>query len=958
MPYFLAFALLAAGPPELRFEAEAWSTPTTAWLANKDAPDRWNLWSTDVDAEKKWSGGVVLRAPVVNADRATPEEGAPVLHTRLTGLKPGRYDVELKVGRTLGVSLDGGQTWRPYSGGLLLEMAELGETFEVWVDDRYVNPGGAGSGYYDYVALWPLVPAATKPALRGHATRRLAERLDRGLVAIPADGGMQLSWRLLASDPAAVGFNVYRAAAGQLAKLHPTPLTATTDFRDPTGQPGQEYRLRTVVGGREQPGEVTCQAQAQPYLKFPLGAGTTVQKLGLGDLDGDGRLDYVLKTPQDNIDPYISYWQPSPGTYTLRAINADGRELWSYDLGWAIERGIWYSPYLVWDLDGDGRAEVAVKAGEGDPRDPEDQRVRSGAEWLVVLDGRTGQPRAKAPWPSREGFGDLAGAASAGYNYAARNQLAVAYLDGATPYLIALRGTYTTMKAEAWELVGDQLQPGWTYSSDEAGRRWRGQGAHFTHCADLDGDGRDEVMLGSAVIDDTGVPLWSTGRGHPDHSYVGDLDPLRPGWEVYYVYETGGRSHGMSQADAKTGQWLWGLPTPSGHVHGGFCADIDPVYPGSEGYGAETEGDHKANGRRWWWTAQGELLTTELDYGMGVKTALWDADLQREVVRGSRVLDHLGGQVSSGIDGSQIMYADLIGDWREEIVTASGGELRIYVSPIPAFDRRVCLLQDDLYRRDVAIGSQAYYQVATLSTALEATAVNLNLTALAAQPGTVQVVVSAPLAAGLSGEVRLSGGGLPADSRLAVQLAAGKRLVEVVKLPLGAARGETTVSAALHAGGIVRQTAVTLRLPDQPRAELPRAEAEAFVAQGGGEVQKRSDKINVAGQAISHWDAAGHWLEWTLKAPRAGDYQLLARYCFSETAVRGGTLDGQPLPDQSFPATSGNGADAVDWAHWTFRDAQGGPLRLKLAAGEHRLRLENRNGKGLNLDYLALQPLG
>lgn len=127
--------------------------------------------------------------------------------------------------------------------------------------------------------------------------------------------------------------------------------------------PGDRRSRRTVVG-RSSDGVgdgVGCHS-------IRLQGNYLAQKVGIGDLDGDGRLDFVIKQPEGNIDPYEEYWTRSPETYKLEAYRHDGRFLWRFDLGWSIERGIWYSPYLVYDLDGDGKAEVAVKTGEGDPR--------------------------------------------------------------------------------------------------------------------------------------------------------------------------------------------------------------------------------------------------------------------------------------------------------------------------------------------------------------------------------------------------------------------------------------------------------------------------------------------------------------------------------------------------------------------------------------------------------------
>ena len=158
--------------------------------------------------------------------------------------------------------------------------------------------------------------------------------------------------------------------------------------------------------------------------------------------------------------------------------------------------------YVVFDFDGDGRAEVAVKTGEGDPRDP-NGRVTSGG-YLSILDGRTGKERTRVEWPSREGFPN--------YNYACRNQLGIAYLDGKTPCLIVERGTYNTIKVVAYEYRAGKLRELWRWDDRESGARYRGQGAHILR-ADVDGDGRDEVILSRGLDDDGTEP--STGLGTP-----------------------------------------------------------------------------------------------------------------------------------------------------------------------------------------------------------------------------------------------------------------------------------------------------------------------------------------------------------------------------------------------------------------------------------------------------------
>lgn len=550
---------------------------------------------------------------------------------------------------------------------------------------------------------------------------RAAERkpLGRGIVAVAAEQEqVHVSWRLLQSDPSAVKFHVYReAAGGDAVRLTAEPLAKTTDFRDIAPPRGSlRYFVRPVVDGAEQsPSEaaaITAAEGAKPYLSIRLDEGVTVQKVGIADLDGDGSLDVVIKQPGDNIDPYELYWKPSPDTYKLEAYTLSGKRLWRYDLGWAIERGIWYSPYVVYDLDGDGKAEVAVKTGEGDPRDS-DGRVQSGPEYCTVLDGVTGREITRVPWPAREEFPS--------YNYASRNQMAVAYLDGRTPSLLVLRGTYNRMIVVAYRYRGHKLEEQWRWDNREAGgdaaarKLWWGQGAHWTQAADVDGDGKDEVILGSVVLDDDGRPLWSVGLGHPDHLYIGDLDPSLPGLEMYYGIETRQTKNGMCMVEASTGKILWGYDGPTRHVHSyGMCSDIDARHPGAECYSADTDQEKKFAWAKLW-SSKGEVISDENLGGFGPRVVYWDADPQRELIFGRSIRDYGGPELSPRLEGSYVATVDLVGDWREEIIMSLPGELRIYVTSIPAQDRRDCLLQDPIYRLNVVMGAMGYYQCPMLS---------------------------------------------------------------------------------------------------------------------------------------------------------------------------------------------------------------------------------------------------
>jgi rhamnogalacturonan endolyase len=586
------------------------------------------------------------------------------------------------------------------------------------VDQIYLRFVGSGNvrAWADDVRIeggWQRRPQPDKPEVAGYARERVEEELDRGLIAMPMEGNrIYLGWRLLESDPEDISFHVYRRVPGkELQRLTSDVIIGTCDFVDDGPVTGVEnhYTVRAVVnnhiGNPSRVAAATPLAEGKSYVSVPLQGDYTFQKVGIADLDGDGRYDYVIKQPNSNVDPYVNYWKKSPGTYRVEAYLSDGTFLWRRDLGWAIEQGIWYSPMIVHDLDGDGKAEVALKTGpEGDPRD-EDGRVQEGPEYLSILDGMTGAEKTRVDWPSRDGFPS--------YNYASRNQMCVAYLDGKTPCLIVERGTYNTIKVRAYEFHDGELRELWRWDDREGGGTYRGQGAHSMHAVDVDGDGCDEVFLGSAVLDDNGIGLWSSGKGHPDHHYVGDIDPSHPGLEVYYGMETRQSADGCWMADTDTGEKLWGLEEPTRHVHAsGMCSDIDPRYPGMECY----SGERDLKEQRWLWAASGELIEKTDLGGLSPRTAYWDADLQRELTRGKRIYSYQGDVRNTDVEGRLISVADIFGDWREELIMTLPGEMRIYTTTISAEDRRVCLMQDHLYRMDVAIQAMGYTQVPMTST--------------------------------------------------------------------------------------------------------------------------------------------------------------------------------------------------------------------------------------------------
>ena len=540
-----------------------------------------------------------------------------------------------------------------------------------------------------------------------------AEKLDRGLVAVEReDGSVFLSWRLLETDADGIAFEVGRRCLEDL--LEPaTVLIADrpyryrpTNFVDKTAEKGKKYlyELREHSGKwKPEPyigrAAVLLTGSAKPYISIPLKGDYDFQKIGIADLDGDGAYEYVIKQPNFNTDPYQQpgYWKRSTTTYKLEAYRLDGTMMWRYDMGWSIEAGIWYSPWIVYDVDGDGKAEVYCKAGVGDPRD-EKGLVQSGPEYLVKIDGQTGKIVAKTAWLSRDGFSK--------YNYYCRNFLTVAYLDGRTPSLIMQRGTYNLIKMQALDKDFNQI---WYWEAPQEKRKYRGQSSHGLITADVDGDGKDELVIGAAVVDDNGKGLWTLEMGHPDVCYVADIDPDNPGLEVFYGFETRQKTDGICVVDAKTGRKLWAHKKPSRHLHGqGMAGDVLADRPGMEVYVGER--DLK---ERWFYSAKGRLIEFREKGSLTPRAVWWDSDPQKEVIISGAIRDW-GGEVIQPIEGRVIAVVDCLGDHREEVITSLKGELRIYTTTISTSGRRPCLMQDHQYRLGVVAQTMGYYYPAQL----------------------------------------------------------------------------------------------------------------------------------------------------------------------------------------------------------------------------------------------------
>jgi len=570
-----------------------------------------------------------------------------------------------------------------------------------------------------------------------------AEKIDRGMIALPIDsGGVYLGWRFLDEDPAGRVFNVYRSTNGaEAVKLNESPMQDGSNFVDvdaPLDQPNEWWITSVALprGGQPREGDVlgrvsmAANTPALPYVSIPLQGDYTFQRVGIADLNGDGKYDYVIKQPSNGLDPGTA--RVSPGTYKVEAYLHDGTFLWQKDLGWNMNMGIWWTPMIVWDFDGDGKAEIALKTAPyaatledslAERNAPALGFVIKGDEYCSILDGMTGEEITKVDWVERgdpEVWGDNRG------NRVNRNQISLAYLDGTTPSLLVCRGTYTRMVVDAYNLVDGKLEKLWRWDGDNDDPQIRGQGSHGQHIVDVDGDGRDEMILGSVVLDDDGTTLWNLGLGHPDVMYAGDFIPTRPGLEIAYGYERRQTKNGICLVDARTGEIIWGHPYKTTHIHDqGMVGDFVASNPGMEVYSGEQD-------RTGYWlysVATGELISQENLGGISPRAVFWDETTVKAYIPGRRfsgrafgaggprptqIMKYGQGQIGE-FEGRLVAIADVHGDWREELIVSFSGELRIYTTTIPTALRRPALMEDPLYRKDAAMQAMGYFYPPQLS---------------------------------------------------------------------------------------------------------------------------------------------------------------------------------------------------------------------------------------------------
>ncbi len=564
---------------------------------------------------------------------------------------------------------------------------------------------------------------------------RNIEWLDRGLVAVKTSSGVFLSWRVLGTDPSDIGFNLYRDGT----KVNASPITTCSNYTDASGSTSSTYTVKPVINGVENSVGGTAKVWSSQSLTIKLNRPTSSNctyspnDCSVGDVDGDGQWEIILKW-----DPSNSQDNSKSGKTDkvyLDCYELDGTQRWRIDLGYNIRAGAHYTQFLVGDYDGDGKAEVVCKTAPGTkdgkgnylskgPAASADHSkvyrnskgyILTGPEYLTIFNGLTGQEISTVDFNPGRGtvssWGDSYG------NRCDRFLATNAYLgNNNNPSIVYVRGYYTRMAVTAWDFNGSTLSQRWYYNAATSGKEGYGQGNHNLACGDVDNDGYDEIIHGACAIDHNGKFMYRTGLGHGDAMHFGDLNPDRNGLEVFCVHEEKSAAYGYEYHDARTGTIIGGAKTGTDNGRG-MAADIDAS---SKGYEA-------------WSGGNGNVIKCDGSEG-GTRNGLsqnfrlyWDGDLQDELMDGGYTEDltitkwisnnkvntiyTLPGKSCNTTKRTPNLSADILGDWREEVISHNGAdEIYITTTVIPTTYKMYTLMHDPIYRNAISWQNTAYNQ--------------------------------------------------------------------------------------------------------------------------------------------------------------------------------------------------------------------------------------------------------
>ncbi|SEK30040.1 Carbohydrate binding module (family 6) [Roseateles sp. YR242] len=581
--------------------------------------------------------------------------------------------------------------------------------------------------------LYGTTPQATNASIAAAAESigrppRVIERLGRGVVAVRSNTkNASISWRLLALDPTDVAFNVYRSANGATpVKLNSAPLTTATFYSDaPDFTVDNAYSVRAVINGTEVETSssftLTANHAAEPVVRIPLspvpGTGYYTKYVWVGDLDGDGEYDFVI----DRIAPYAEdEYATGLGNQYLEAYKRDGTPLWRIDMGHlstylynihpsaaTLSMGM-YDGVTVYDLNGDGKAEVILKIADGVTFPNGDVFTEANPEmqYIAVIDGLSGNLLAKAPFPTQY----LAAGGSLG------TQLGIGYANGLTPSIYfwgrnrnADKSFNDVLAAWSWS-GGSTLTVDWVRPMTVSH-----VASHQMRIIDVDGDGRDEVATGNFMLNSDGSVRYTMPTvGHGDRFYIGKFSATSTGMDGYGIQQDNPSGLLEYAYDATTGSILWSHSTTPGtlvDVGRGLVGDIDARFPGYEAWsfsgiynaptGARTEPSDLAlwPAQILWW--DGDVMNEGLNE---TKIEKWNPLSPTATGSAPRVTTL--SKWGATLNGTNPMFmGDILGDWRTEVVTfnSSFTELQIYTTNISTDKRFYAMAQNPAYRNHMTI---------------------------------------------------------------------------------------------------------------------------------------------------------------------------------------------------------------------------------------------------------------
>ncbi|MFW6270575.1 MAG: HEAT repeat domain-containing protein [Bacillota bacterium] len=572
-------------------------------------------------------------------------------------------------------------------------------------------------------------------------TPQMEYNIDRGLVAVNVDQGVYLSWRLLGTEKYDTPFNLYRDGK----KVNKEPITDSTNYLDKEGSKDSQYYVRPLKEGEEKEKSEKVSVWKENYLSIPVkqipGDDNWDYSIGdasTGDLDGDGQYEIVVT----RIPPLEDQFIPGDDEAMIEAYKMDGTFLWRINLGPNINT-VNTMDLLVYDFEGDDRAEVTTRTSDGSidgegkvigesgvdyrPDDPY-YIAEEHSEYLSIFDGKTGKELDRTEHilvgESSNKWGDSRG-------HRANSRLTTAaYLDGKEPSIIIARGIYDLIEMKAINFVDGELVKEWEFSSKEWDEKikeneisrdkfeysqidqYSAMGNHQLSVGDVDRDGKDEIIYGAMTVDNNGEGLYTTGVGHGDALHVGDFDPDKPGLEVLGITENIPSPSGLNLRDARTGEIYWGIAADYDMARGG-TANIDSRYRGTETWG----------GRNPLYNIKGEKISETVPPMNFV--IWWDDDLLREILndvhiskwdeKEEEMIELFTAKNCASNGGSKAvpsLQADLLGDWREEVIWRSQNnkEMRIYTTTDLTEHRLHTLMHNLMYRLAITWQNNSYNQ--------------------------------------------------------------------------------------------------------------------------------------------------------------------------------------------------------------------------------------------------------